>query len=109
MPGVSTRIMGGNALIAFRVVALGLLWPCHIAFELGLHALEITLPFRIERRFPGRVLFVNILQKLDTIARQRVAANEFGIVVLGHADTEFVALQLFEKVDRSAPADTGFG
>ena len=107
MPGIGTGVAGGHALVAFRIVPQCFFRPCDITQQLCFHPLEIALPFRVERRFPGRILGIGIAQILDAVSRERMAADKGLLIVLRNAETEFIALQLLEKVNRAAPGDAG--
>src|SRR5215213_8379571 len=96
MISVSARIMRRNALVALRIFGDGVL-RVDEPDELGLDPLEALIERRIHRLGPRRVFLEHLLERLDSLGRQRVGPG----ITVGRVDREavFLVLELAEELD----------
>ncbi len=72
--GISARIMSGDALVAFGIANWRIL-RVDIADQLGLDPLEPRLDRRVGGRIPRWILFVDLGQRIDALARKRMVRS----------------------------------
>ena len=92
VPSVSTGVARGHALVAFGIFAQRPLRLFHIAEQFGLHALEAGFELGVAWLVPRRIDDIDLAQRLDAIARQRVRAAVGLIIILFDGIAKFEIL-----------------